>query len=380
LYVAAGGGGDAITATALARASQDLEPVVMTYSWDRLMVDPVPGPRSASDFTGLRELAPHVLEVVPSTTSISPAASSLPRLSGDLPARLLLLDPANGAVGMSEQIRAAAAFFHLSEIAVLDVGGDILTDGTDPGLRSPLADQLALAASVRAANSLSGEIANVYIAAPGIDGELPTEIVLARLDALKALLFWDLNYRDVAPIRNVFRWHPSEASGLLAAAADGLEGLVEVRDAGDQVELTRRTTRVFVTDAWSTAAITPAPHLMESQSLAQAEEIVRDLTGISEIRYETEKASKIRDRSVHIPERLDLPTIDAYAHEAQARGAQYISMRRLAELLQASSLDAYAELCDLLAEERPDHFQPSVYRTEGDRSPRGPRMPRKRVA
>lgn len=367
LYVAAGGGGDAITATALAHASQALEPVVMTYSWDRLMVDPVPGPRSASDFTGLRELAPHVLEVVTSTTSISPAASSLPRLSGDLPVRLLLLDPTDGAVGVSEQIRAAAAFFHLSEIAVLDVGGDILTDGTDPGLRSPLADQLALAASVRAASSLSAEIANVYIAAPGIDGELPAEIILARLDALNALLFRDLNYQDVAPIRNVFRWHPSEASGLLAAAADGLEGLVELRDAGDQVELTHRTTKVFVTDAWSTTKITPARHLMESQSLAQAEEIIHTLTGISEIRYETEKASKIRDRPIHVPERLDLPAIDTYAREAQARGAQYISMRRLAELLQASSLDAYAELCNLLAKERPDNFQPSVYRTEGGR-------------
>jgi hypothetical protein len=53
LYIAAGGGGDAITATALAHAFQDPEPVVMTYSWDRLMIDPVPGPRSAGDFTGL---------------------------------------------------------------------------------------------------------------------------------------------------------------------------------------------------------------------------------------------------------------------------------------------------------------------------------------
>jgi hypothetical protein len=211
-------------------------------------------------------------------------------------------------------------------------------------------------------------MASVLIAAPGIDGELPTEVVLARLNALDAQWLWDLNYRNIASIRKIFHWHPSEASGLLAAAADGLEGLVEVRDAGDQVMLARQTTNVFTADARAITEVTPAVHLVETRSLAQAEEIIRNLTGISEISYETEKASKIRGRPVRIPERSDLPTIDAYAREARARGAQYISMRRLAELLHASSLDAYTKLCDLLAEERPDNFQPSVYSTE-DRSP-----------
>ena len=46
LYVAAGGGGDVIGATILHAAigSPD-EPQIATFSWDRLLVDPVPGPR-----------------------------------------------------------------------------------------------------------------------------------------------------------------------------------------------------------------------------------------------------------------------------------------------------------------------------------------------
>lgn len=364
LYIAAGGGGDAITATALAHAFQDPEPVVMTYSWDRLMIDPVPGPRSAGDFTGLRQLAPGVLEVVPSTAPISPAGSSLPRLSHDLPARLLLLDPTGGAWGMSDQIAAAAHLFGVSRITVLDVGGDILTDGSDPGLRSPLADQLALAAAVGAIDFVRAT-ATVIIAAPGIDGELPLDVVLGRLQTLRAGRR-HVDYQAASTIRNIFRWHPSEASGLLAAAAEGLRGIVEVRDAGDQVLLTSETTEIFQASAEATAEITPAGGLLlSSRSLQEAEEIIRDLTGISEIRYETEKASRMREQPVRIPERPDLPTVDAYAREARERGANYISMRRLAELLHASSLDAYAALCDLLAEERPDNFQPSVYRTEG---------------
>ncbi|HEV2374436.1 MAG TPA: DUF1152 domain-containing protein [Streptosporangiaceae bacterium] len=271
LLVAAGGGGDAITSAALASVLPlTSPPAVMTYSWDRLMIDPVPGPRSATDFTGLRRLAPHVLEVIPQTSVVPPAASSLPRLAAELPPRLLLLDPVGGAVQMAEQIQAAAALFGADAVGLVDVGGDILTNGADPGLRSPLADQLALAASVRA-----GLPARLLVTAPGIDGELPAALVLARL-------------RD----------------------------------------------------------------------------LVAEMTGISEIRYETHKARRLHGRNTHRPTRADLPTIDTKAREAASRGARYISMRRLAELLQATTLDAFHDLSDLLAAERPDQYTPSIYRTQ----------------
>src|SRR5690349_16433855 len=94
LFIAAGGGGDAITAAALGPAlGLADQPVILTYAWDRLIIDPLPGPRSASDFTGLRPLAPDVLEVLPTTKPIAPAGSTLPRLAAELSARLLLLDP-----------------------------------------------------------------------------------------------------------------------------------------------------------------------------------------------------------------------------------------------------------------------------------------------
>lgn len=148
LTIAAGGGGDAITAAVLARRLQ-FEPVVMAYSWDRLMVDPLPGPRTRDDFEGLHELAPNVWEVVATSTVRPPGGSTLPQLAGELPARMLLLDPSNGAVGMAEQMRAAAEYFRAHELALVDVGGDAVAGGYEPGLRSPLADFLALAAACR---------------------------------------------------------------------------------------------------------------------------------------------------------------------------------------------------------------------------------------
>lgn len=359
LIIAAGGGGDAITGSALASPLGLGAPlVVMTYSWDRLMIDPLPGPRSADDFTGLRPLAPNVLEVLRSTEPISPAGSSLPRLAADLPARLLLLDPAGGAIQMATQISAAADYFDADTFALIDVGGDALTDGSDPGLRSPLADQLALAACVR--TGLPGQLT---IAAPGIDGELSPTTILARLGQLGADQLPDLTSTDFAPVRPVFDWHPSEASGLLAAAATGRRGCVEVRDAGDHIELTEATPTLFTVNAKAALQVTPAASLTGSRSFDDAEAIIRETTGISEVRYEADKATRLRNRHAHYPTPDDLPEIDQHAQHAHEHGADFISVRRLSELLGATSLDTFAALSALLAARRSDRYEPSLYRT-----------------
>nr|WP_324604043.1 DUF1152 domain-containing protein [Streptomyces sp. LaPpAH-108] len=55
LTVTAGGKGDAVAAAMLGTALYgDVDPlVIFAYAWDRLLVDPLPGPRGACDFTGL---------------------------------------------------------------------------------------------------------------------------------------------------------------------------------------------------------------------------------------------------------------------------------------------------------------------------------------
>jgi hypothetical protein len=359
LVIAAGGSGDAITGSVLTGPLGLTEPpVVMSYSWDRFMIDPLPGPRSAENFTGLRQLAPNILEVLPSTEPISPAGSSLPRLAAELPARILLLDPTEGAIGMALQINAAATYFHTQTITMVDVGGDALTDGSDPGLRSPLADQLALAACVR-----TGLPSQLIIAAPGIDGELPPTTIATRLERLGANQLPHLTNTDLTPIRPIFAWHPSEASGLLAAAAAGRRGHVEIRDAGDHIELTPATPTLFTVTAKNAFHTTPAAQLTDSPSLNDAETIIREATGISEIRYETDKAARLRNHPAHIPTPHDLPDIDQQAQRAHQRGADFITIRRLAELLGATTLDTFAALSTLLATNRPDHYEPTLYHT-----------------
>jgi hypothetical protein len=105
--VAAGGGGDAIAAAVLANAVPNTNAVgIATMAWDRLIVDPLPGPRSASDFDGLDEHDGYFV-VTPDTQPVLPAGSTLPRLAAELPLSLVLLDPAGGAVGLRAYLAAA---------------------------------------------------------------------------------------------------------------------------------------------------------------------------------------------------------------------------------------------------------------------------------
>jgi hypothetical protein len=357
ILVAAGGGGDAITAAALRRPLDLTEPmVIMTYSWDRLMIDPLPGPRSSVDFTGLRWLGQHVAEVLPETRPTPPAGSSLPRLAGQLPARLLLLDPIGGAVGMADQLTEAAAIFGADALVLVDVGGDSLTNGTEPGLRSPLADQLAIAACLR-----SGIPTRLVVAAAGIDGELDPATVIERLTALGAEQLLALASQDLAPIRDVLAWHPSEATGLFAAAADGRRGCVEVRDAGDQVELTDDTARLYAVPLAALKTEVPAAALLGTRSLAEAEATLRELTGISEIQYETAKVARRNRLKPHTVTVDDLHRIDEHSQQAAARGSAFISMRRLSELVGATTLESFVDLGRLLGRERSRQYLPPVY-------------------
>ncbi len=186
---------------------------------------------------------------------------------------------------MARQIRAACEHFAAGHLYILDVGGDILTTGSDPGLRSPLADQLALAAAAG-----SGVPSSVLLAGAGLDGEIEASVLEERISQLDGHVLAPLGQADVAPTRSVFRWHPSEASGIFSAAAAGLRGRVQVRDAGDILAMTDRTADVYQLSLEAMMGFTPAAKLVNTNSLAEAEATTHELTGLSEITYEQRKS------------------------------------------------------------------------------------------
>jgi hypothetical protein len=258
---------------------------------------------------------------------------------------------------MAEQMRAAAEYFHADDLALVDVGGDAVAGGDEPGLRSPLADFLALAAACRIDLTVQLLITGVEL-----DGELTESEVLDRLDLVKGSQLCQLSQADFTDVRTVFDWHPSEANGLLAAAARGVRGIVETRDHGGDVRLTDRSTIVWRMDGRNVLSASPGRTLTETADLAEVEHDIRAwFDGKTEIDYERSKAERRSKFTAKTPNHASLRQLDRYVADVTDAGPDYLTVRRAAELLAATDLATIAELRRLLATHRAEHYDPPLY-------------------
>ncbi|MFH7596907.1 DUF1152 domain-containing protein [Streptomyces racemochromogenes] len=358
LLIAAGGGGDPITAAIVHAAlhGADTPALVLTYAWERLVVDPVPGPRRAPDFTGTEPAAPGLALITPATTPRAPAGSLLPRLSGALRPRLGLLDPYGGTLGLARQIAAAARWCRADRIDLVDVGGDIVARGDEPTLRSPLGDALAVAACAE-----TGLPTTVYVAGPGLDNEVPLLDLLPRLGA-PALT---LDAAHTESVSRVFDWHPSEASALLVAAARGVRGVCGTRDAPRPVLLDDTARQVHRLTLERVLALSPlARALAGCSSLEHAEAVSRAVCGFSEIARERRRAANAAPPAPHRPDRTPAALLDRFAaweRDTLAQGIAYATTRRITEELDLTATETDTLLAGLRTA-GPERHVPPLWR------------------
>lgn len=331
LYVAAGGGGDVLAATIINAALRRPRnrTVIATYAWDRLLVDPLPGPRGLNDFDGLRRLSDHIFRITSSTKPVPPAGSTLPRLAAEVTPLLMLLDPYGGARGLARQLADAVSYFGVDRVHLVDVGGDILARGNEPSLRSPLADALALAACA----DLPAEV-DVLVTGLGLDAELDEDYAHDRLGA-NPHVHTRLLAEHVKPLATTFDWHPSEATAMLAAACMGARGKAEVRDAGTTVTLGDGTATVYRVPLAHVLGGSPLARLLcDTTTFDQVEEAVRTICGFCEMDYERAKAKRLGDEP---PRPLSWAEFEhrlgVFEDGARERGADFVTFRRVAEAI-----------------------------------------------
>jgi hypothetical protein len=191
LCLGIGGGGDVVGALATAEACRiysGAAPVVGGVTWERRVVDPDPGPRTAAEIEGARELAPAVLAAGAGTrvraSGVRFAEARMAELLGE---DTVLVDVNRGPAEVASGLAAAAAMLDCDLIAFIDVGGDALAHGDEPGLASPLCDALMLAAAARLAGDAGGTPAVLGgVFGIGCDGELTAPEVLERIAEVAA--------------------------------------------------------------------------------------------------------------------------------------------------------------------------------------------------
>lgn len=344
LYVAAGGGGDAIGSYLVATTiGPSQRPAVLTWSWDRLVVDPLPGPRNPSDFRKLHQVTSSVFQVLPNSESVAPAESTLPRLAGALAADLFLVDPRHGAVGVAGQVAELVDYLRSDQLLLVDVGGDVLAVGDEAGLLSPLADGIALAAVAE-----QRVPADVLVTGLGLDGELSEPYMRERLTELGSAAPWGrLDADAVAAVAGVFRWHPTEATGLLAAASGGIRGRVRIRDSGAVVTMHEGSPDVWRVSATSLlVANRVATAVRSSTSLEEAELQATAVSSRSELAYERRKASApgvVRD----VASASDLAGVLAdLDRQTCLAGAEFFTLRALQERVGDTNLGRLASLVE----------------------------------
>jgi hypothetical protein len=300
LVIGMGGGGDVVGALAsaeFARRYDGAEPIVGGLAWERRPIDPVPGPRRVEEIEGAEQLAPGVLLAGPQTRvrgrEVYFAES---RMAAFLNRPTVLITIEDGPAAIAEGLAAAVDGLKADLLLMVDVGGDVLAHGDEPGLRSPLCDAIMLAAGARLVDARVPVLLGVFGA--GCDAELTSEEVLARIAEVAAAGGMcgarGLTEPIARRLEQCVELVPTEASAVAVRAFRGVRGPVPIRAGVRTVDLGTVAMVTFYLDVAVTFATVGrlARAVADAESLQQANDALRALGVTTELDIELERAAE----------------------------------------------------------------------------------------
>lgn len=358
LYIAAGGGGDALTTLALTdRLNQD-EVVYASFSWDRKIYDPDVGPRGIGDFENVKVVGTYNAVIYPNShLRNKKAISSLQLIAKAYNREFYLLDYNGGTVGLKKQILEIISLHNIDCVYIVDVGGDILAVGDESNLKSPLADAGVLAAC----NNL-GVRTRVLVAGCGLDGELTVDELKEIITLFRDCAKRQLEVDNLPQYLEAFSWLPSEASALFLLSCMGFKGTCEIRQDGYRIELDEFSSNVYDIDyneVYHHSMI--ADKISSMETLNAVEQVVLEITGKSELEIERRKLTNIsqwyarRDNDILLGELLEI------SKRKKAEGVQYLTQRRICELLKLKGPER-KHFVQFLQEHYWDRFAIAIWR------------------
>jgi hypothetical protein len=290
-----GGGGDAVGSLAAAQhlRARGLEALVGGVAWERWVVDPFPGPRSLADVRGATPMGDRAALVDPGVGATTPEGAHFceSRLASHLGEATILIDVTAGPTAAASGIEAACTELGCDLVFLVDIGGDAIAAGGEPGLASPLCDAVMIAAGAKL-----GVPCALGVLGAGCDGELEPAEVLERVAALAGAGAW-LDTFGVTPdsanaIEAAAAEAVTEASLLVARAARGEIGPVEIRGGRRTVALGPHAALCFVFDIQATLPVLPLVGAVAGTgSIEEARDALNALGVSTELDYEERRAA-----------------------------------------------------------------------------------------
>ena len=297
LAIGIGGGGDVVGAFAVAECCRALggDAVIGGVTWERRPIDPLPGARRIDELTDAEPLHPAVALAGPDTTGPGGFRFAESHMAALLGSWVVLVDPNPGPAAVADGIAAAARRFDCDLVVLVDVGGDVLAHGGEPGLSSPLCDAVMLAAApLLAAQGV--EVVGALFGA-GCDAELTPDEVLERVAEVSAagglLGVWGLTPPSVQRLERAVEVVPTEASAQAVACARGAFGPLAIRNGRRTVQRTPSGALTFFFDPQAAidSAARCAAMVLDADSLEAAQQRLAAAGIRTELDYERDAAA-----------------------------------------------------------------------------------------
>ncbi|MBS7288773.1 MAG: DUF1152 domain-containing protein, partial [Candidatus Freyarchaeota archaeon] len=272
--------------------SLGIEVTLGGVGWERIVYDPKPGPRSLDEVIGVERISVTTGLANGGTQTSYGVVFQCSNMARFLGKKTLLVDITKGVRGIVRGLRETVKRMDMDFIVGVDVGGDVLAQGGEVGLRSPLADTMMLAALHQV------DVPTITaVFAPSCDGELTTEEILERISRIAErggyLGAKGLTPEDVEVMSEALKYVKTEASMLPLLAWRGKRGVVEIRGGERKVNLSILSTLTFYFDTDVVHSLSSlASKVADTESLEEANERLHEVGITTEYDYELQYASR----------------------------------------------------------------------------------------
>ena len=301
LVLGIGGGGDVVGALAVARLCEALgTPFVLGgVAWERIAIDPRPGPRPLAEIRDARPLGDAAAFAGPDTATAQGVPFAEAGMAAHLGTETVLIDVSRGAPGAAVGITAALDELACDLLICVDVGGDVLARGGEPGLASPLCDAVMVAAALEVAARVKPVLG---VIGPGCDGELTPAEVLGRVAELAragaGMGAWGVTPQTADELEAATSRVPTEASLQVVRCARGEVGDAYIRGGRRRVELGAVGALAFFFDLLAAEKALPLARAVAGAGSIGAASDALAAEGVrTELEYERSRAAGARGTS-----------------------------------------------------------------------------------